>query len=136
MMLDAQHGILRSKTLTPATLTAALTLVGRLAAAAAASGASELLLHSPAALEARLAGGDGSQAWLDPRAAGGAGAAAGAGEDEAPILSYLTAVVEVALERVASFEMEVRGGRGFGAECFGPWRGCGCLIGVQSHHRR
>jgi hypothetical protein len=72
MMLDKQHGLLRGKALTPAALSAALSLLGRLAAAAAASGATDLLLESPAALERRLregAGGAESQAWLDYRQA-------------------------------------------------------------------
>jgi hypothetical protein len=76
MMLDKEHGLLRgqNKVATHPALMAALALACRLAAAAVASGATDLLLMSPAALERRLredSGAAESQPWMDHRRAGG-----------------------------------------------------------------
>lgn len=82
MMLDKAHGLLRGKGQPAAALNAALALAGRLAAAAAASGAGDLLLESPAALERRL-GEEGEDAAMEE---------AGEEGDEEPILLSIAAV--------------------------------------------
>jgi hypothetical protein len=106
MMLDHKHGILRGKALPTRSLYATLCLICRLAAAAAASGAAEVLLSSPAALEARVqveaasgAAADGrSQEWLDYKAAG-------EDEDET-ILSQITYILDDVMYKIVGLNTE------------------------------